>query len=83
MTEKHDFSKMFMNAEIKSIPKLQAKVKSCPFCGEIPGITQYELGWCVQCLSADCFILPQTALCSSKEEAIREWNTRIKGGWEK
>lgn len=81
MTEKYDFSRMFMNAEIKSLPNLHdlhAELESCPFCGETPNITQSKVGWCVQCLSINCFIRPQTALCSSEEEAVKKWNTRTR-----
>ena len=53
-----------------------ADLEPCPFCGEIPSIAQYKVGWCVQCLSTNCFILPQTALCDSEEEAVKRWNTR-------
>ena len=52
------------------------ELKPCPFCGEIPKHYQYGIEWCVECHSSKCWIVPETGLCSSKEEATEKWNTR-------
>lgn len=53
-----------------------AELKPCPFCGEIPKYYQYGNEWCVECHSDKCWVVPETDLCSSKEEATEKWNAR-------
>lgn len=83
MAEKHDFSNMFMNAEVKPIPNLQAELLPCPFCGSKAerktlthayGHTMYY----VQCSNEKCAINPTTVAYKTKGADIRAWNTRAK-----
>lgn len=85
MAEKHDFTKMFMNAEIKHISNLQAELLLCPFCGSTDilmrdargmlGKSAYERTYhymqCRKCFS-------QTGLYGTKPRTIKAWNTRTK-----
>ena len=54
----------------------QIDLKPCPFCGETPYYYQYGIEWCVECRSSKCWIIPETGLCSSREEAANKWNRR-------
>lgn len=54
----------------------ETELKPCPFCGEIPSYYQYGIEWCVECRSRECWVVPETALCASKEEAATKWNRR-------
>ena len=52
------------------------ELKPCPFCGEKPKVCKYGIEWCIECHSDTCWIVPETGLCESLEEAIQKWNRR-------
>lgn len=55
----------------------ETPTKSCPWCGEIPNIT--ELGWggmSIRCNNRACRMRPETTWCDSVEEALTMWNAR-------
>ncbi len=58
-------------------------IKPCPFCGELPGISQDEytykdgIFWTVECMSGDCRVYVKTDNLDTKEKAIEAWNVRI------
>jgi hypothetical protein len=58
-------------------------IKPCPFCGELPGISQdenaYEDGifWTVECMNEDCRVYVKTVNFNTKGKAIEAWNIRI------
>lgn len=85
MAEKHDFSKMFLNAEIKPIPNLQAELKSCPFCdGEANFISFVDITSlkpacvvkCVKCGTQTRDFVAEDNTFSYREQAKAQWNTR-------
>jgi hypothetical protein len=50
---------------------------SCPFCGELPFVSlQDNIGWKVTCPTLGC--VGQKYGHPSKEDAIEDWNRRIK-----
>jgi len=56
-----------------------AELKPCPFCGETPVWVKYGNKWCLECHSPDCYIVPETGLYQTKEEAIEAWKRRSDG----
>ena len=53
----------------------------CPFCGEKPTVEQAtSQSFQVVCHSHKCEIRPRTKRMSSKEDAIRAWNERVRKG---
>lgn len=51
------------------------ELKPCPFCGNTPVLVRWGNGWCVECHSLDCEVLPETPI-TLKEEAVEVWNKR-------
>lgn len=83
MTEKHDFTKMFMNTEIKPIPNLQAELLPCPFCGGEARIIVVEKGVhsIIECTTHYCGFMRHSFNNGDTDEhaALRlttAWNTR-------
>lgn len=85
MAEKYDFSNMFLNAEIKPIPNLQAELKSCPFCGceadfiSFVDVASYRPACvvkCVKCGTQTRDFVAEDNTFSYREQAKEQWNTR-------
>lgn len=60
------------------------KILPCPFCGEIPEISEYTspkskdtILFEVYCTNEDCYVESRTGEKSTKELAIECWNRRI------
>ncbi len=64
-------------------------IKPCPFCGELPGISQDEythkdgIFWTVECMNEDCRVYVKTDNFDTKEKAIEAWNIRISSSVDK
>lgn len=57
------------------------KIKSCPFCGEMPKKETRGCNKYIACENDDCFCLPQTSERFKDEfktfqDVVKAWNTR-------
>ena len=58
---------------------MSEELKPCPFCGESSiGYIQHlnDDTYQVRCINGECGVAPITVCCSSREHAIKVWNTR-------
>lgn len=46
-------------------------LKPCPFCGNTPVLVRWGNGWCVECHSLGCQVMPETPILL-KQEAIEQ-----------
>ena len=59
------------------------KLKPCPFCGEMPAITEHapkingKYQWQIGCESSRCCFNPTIHFLDTKETAIKCWNYRV------
>ena len=52
------------------------KLKACPFCGNMPWVDRLRDGWSIACDSKKCPMEVYADSFTSKNEAIKAWNTR-------
>lgn len=52
------------------------ELKPCPFCGGEAVFLKWGYCWSVECRNDYCDVLPETAICYTKEEAADIWNRR-------
>ena len=67
----------------KSVMKrlsVQNKLKPCPFCGgKLLEMDRFDRGWFVTCYECPCRGVEGSGRGFTREEAIKEWNTRYEG----
>lgn len=65
---------------------MRGNLKPCPFCGEIPNMTEtisldnISTFYVVHCINDFCSIAPATSPYCNEQSAIYAWNTRHNEG---